>query len=499
MNPLNLAHDVVDETVLSGAINHLRKAGVVLPKFSELADPSTISPDVLSTVSRVDSRTANATNLFRVHWYNDAKKRNLVDVPGHIILDQSLTGVAAPIVVMLGERFPMIDAHKVLPAYACIVTRLITGQFNPAESRAIWPSTGNYCRGGIAISRILNCHGVAVLPAGMSRERFDWLEEWVVAPDDIVRTPGTESNVKEIYDECNALAKNPANDILNQFSEFANYLAHFQCTGRAAGTIFEHLKKGNAELNMAAFVSGTGSGGTLATADYLKDNYGARVVAVEPTACPTMLYNGFGEHNIQGIGDKHVPLIQNVMNTDIVTAVSDTSCDHLSLLFNTEAGQKYLTERRGLNRALVKSLTCLGLSGIANVLAAIKTAKSLDLPADQAVMTVATDSGGLYISEREAIEKSCYPNGFDQVSAAEVYSEHMLGIGSDHVLQTNHQDRNRIFNLGYYTWVEQQGISSEDFDRRRDQSFWKGLQKNLPIWDEMIEEFNARTGVTLSE
>jgi hypothetical protein len=163
-----------------------------------------------------------------------------------------------------------------------------------------------------------------------------------------------------------------------------------------------------------------------------------------------------------------------------------------------EAGQEYLTERRGLNPALVKSLTCLGLSGIANVLAAIKTAKALDLPADQVVMTVATDNAGLYMSELKAIEKSCYSNDFDEVSAAEVYSEHMMGVSSDHVLQTNHQDRNRIFNLGYYTWVEQQGISSEDFDRRRDQSFWKGLKRNLPIWDEMIDEFNARTGVTLS-
>ena len=495
MNPFNLPNRIVDQAKFDDAVDHLRKAQVVLPKFSELANPKTISADVTSVLNGVDSGVAHAKNLFRVHWYNDSLRQGFADVPGYLVLDQTLTGVAAPIVVMLGERFPMIGAHKVLAAYACLVTRLVSGQFSPSVSRAVWPSTGNYCRGGIAISRILNCRGIAVLPAGMSRERFEWLEQWVLKPEDIVRTPGSESNVKEIYDKCAELSKDPENAILNQFSEFANYLVHYECTGRAVEAAFDDFKKDKTGLTMAAFVAGTGSGGTLAAGDYLKRHCGAKIVAVEPTSCPTMLYNGFGEHNIQGIGDKHIPLIQNVMNTDIVAGVSDTSCDHLSLLFNSDVGQAYLTERRGINPVLVKSLRCLGLSGIANVLAAIKTAKLLDLPADTAVMTVATDSGDLYVSEREGIEKFAYSGGFDQVSAAEVYSQHMLGSGADHVLELNHRDRNRVFNLGYYTWVEQQGVSSEDFESRRDQRFWEGLQKYLPIWDEMIDQFNARTGV----
>ena len=169
------------------------------------------------------------------------------------------------------------------------------------------------------------------------------------------------------------------------------------------------------------------------------------------------------------------------------------------MLFNSTAGQEYLSSRRGIDATLVKSLQNLGLSGIANVLAAIKTAKLLDLPADKAVMTIATDSGGLYASERQATESSAYANGFDQVSAAEVYSQHMLGAETDHLLELNHRDRNRVFNLGYYTWVEQQGVASEDFESRRDQSFWNGLQKYLPIWDEMIDEFNLRTGVDRSK
>ena len=249
----------------------------------------------------------------------------------------------------------------------------------PPVHKAVWPSTGNYCRGGVAISRILGCRGVAVLPAGMSRERFDWLQRWVRSPADIVRTPGTESNVKEIYDKCHELARDPANVILNQFSEFGNYLVHFHCTGRALGAIFEDLRTPRPGLRLAAFVAATGSAGTLAAGDYLKADYGARIVAVEALECPTMLYNGYGEHNIQGIGDKHIPLIHNVMNTDIVVGVSDRSTDALDVLFNTEAGRGYLARRRRIDPALVAALDGLGLSGIANVLAAIKTAKHLDL------------------------------------------------------------------------------------------------------------------------
>jgi cysteine synthase A len=498
MNPFNLPTNITDEAMLADAAKHLGKANVILPRFSELANPGAISADILHGVNDVDPGVAHAKNLFRLHWYNNSQQTGLADVPGHIVLDQSLTGVAAPIVVMLGSRFPMIGAHKVLAAYACLVTRLISGQFSPADSRAVWPSTGNYCRGGIAISRILNCRGIAVLPAGMSRERFEWLEGWVSNQEDIIRTPGSESNVKEIYDKCAELSADPVNVILNQFSEFANYLAHRNCTGPAVANVFDHLKKDNTELTMAAFVAGTGSGGTLAAGDYLKEHCGARIVAVEPTACPTMLYNGFGEHNIQGIGDKHIPLIQNVMNTDIVAGVSDTSCDHLSVLFNSAEGREYLSRRRGIDPTLVQNLHCLGLSGIANVLAAIKTAKLLDLPADKAVMTIATDSGDLYVSERQATENAAYPNGFDQVSAAETYCQHMLGVETDHLLELNHRDRNRVFNLGYYTWVEQQGVESEDFESRRDQRFWNDLQKYLPIWDEMIDEFNRRTGIDRS-
>jgi len=485
--------EIVDAGRRRAAIGRLRQIKCTVPTLSELADPTTAagrSPDL----TRVDPDAADAANLWRVHWFNDATRKTLADLPGHLVLPPDLTGVAAPIVVLLGDRFPMIGAHKVLAAYACLVARLVTGRFDPASDRAVWPSTGNYCRGGVAISRILGCRGVAVLPEGMSRERFDWLKAWVVDPADIIRTPGTESNVKEIYDKCGELARDDRNVILNQFSEFANYLSHYHCTGQALDQVFAWLKHAHPDCRLAAFVSATGSAGTLAAGDRLKAAHGSKVVAVEAIECPTMLCNGFGEHNIQGIGDKHIPLIHNVMNTDVIIGVSDTVTDSLNLLFNSETGQRYLAARRKIDADIVRSFADVGISGLANIVAAIKLARHFDYGANDVVMTVATDGAAMYHSERDSYLKRRFPGGFDEVHAGEIFGRCLDGIVDDHLLELRHLDRKRIFNLGYYTWVEQQGVSIHDFERRRSQTFWRALANSIPAWDRLIDGLNAEIG-----
>ncbi len=234
--------EIVDSKQRARAIARVRELGVVLPTFSQLANPATIPAAVLSRLADVAPDEPRVENLWRVNWYNAADRSGLAEVPGFIVIPESISGVKAPIVVLLGRRFPMIGAHKVLPAYSALAAQLVTGRFDPVMQKAVWPSTGNYCRGGVSISRILGCRGVAVLPAGMSRERFEWLEQWVAQPDDIIRTPGTESNVKEIYDKCAELERNPQNVILNQFSAFSNYLIHYICTGTAAEHAFNSFK-----------------------------------------------------------------------------------------------------------------------------------------------------------------------------------------------------------------------------------------------------------------
>jgi cysteine synthase len=495
VSSLGLERDVVNPEVYRRTVRRFREAGILLPTFAQLAAPDTIPAAIRHSLAAVKADEADPRNLFRVHWYNDAERTGQAAVPAHVVLPGELTGVDARIVVAIGDLFPMIRAHKVLAAYGCLAPRIVTGQFDPTRHRAVWPSTGNYCRGGVAISALMGCRGVAVLPEGMSRERFTWLEDWVTGPEDIIRTPGTESNVKEIYDKCAELSADPGNVIFNQFAEFGNHLAHYLCTGTALSAVFESMAEREPGLRLRAFTSASGSAGTLGAGDYLKERYGSMTVAVEALECPTMLANGFGEHNIQGIGDKHIPLIHNVMNTDLVTAVPDRATDQLSVLFAAADGLDYLRGRRGIPETVLGALPAFGLSSICNILAAVKAAKYLGLGPSDVVVTVATDGAEMYASERERIAARDFPGGFGPVDAGEVFGRWMLGASTDHLLETTLADRNRIFNLGYYTWVEQQGVPLEVFESRRDQRFWTGLRDLLPAWDARIAEFNQRTGL----
>src|SRR5271170_1176746 len=501
MTSLGLEHDVIDRDTYHRTVDWFRSAGILLPTFAQLAAPATLPAEILRSLAEVQADRADPWNLFRVHWYNDRDRVGQAAVPAHVVLPAERTGVPARIVVALGDLFPMIRAHKVLAAYGCLVPRIVTGAFDPAWDRAVWPSTGNYCRGGVAISRLMGCRGVAVLPEGMSRERFAWLEDWVTEPGDIIRTPGTESNVKEIYDKCAELAAAPGHVIFNQFAEFGNHLVHYQCTGRALEAVFDSLAEAEPPgpgLRLRAFVSASGSAGTLGAGDYLKERHGAKIVAAEALECPTMLANGFGEHNIQGIGDKHIPLIHNVLNTDLVAGISDRATDQLSVLFADREGVEYLRTRRRVPEPVLRDLPAFGLSSICNILAAVKTAKYLRLGPDDVIITVATDGAAMYGSERERIAARDFPDGFARADAAGVFGRWMLGTGPDDLLETTLADRNRIFNLGYYTWVEQQGVSLADFEARRDQRFWTGLRDLLPAWDAMITEFNERTGLAVA-
>lgn len=485
---VGLEREIWDQSVYDRNRQRLADAGVVLPRIADLADPVGRLARKADELSGADPDSADAANLFRVHWHNDADRRGLAAVPDHIVLGPELTGVDAKIVVILGNRFPMIRAHKVLPAYGCLVPRLMSGTFDASRHRAVWPSTGNYCRGGVAISRILGCRGVAVLPEGMSAERFAWLENWVADPGDIIRTPGTESNVKEIYDACHRLAEDSDNVILNQFAEFGNYIIHRAVTGPALASVFEAVR-GEGPLKARAFVAASGSAGTLAAGDHLKQTFGTDICVVEALECPTLLYNGYGEHNIQGIGDKHVPFIHNVMNTDFVIGVSDRASDHLNMLFNTTVGRDYLRGRTGLGQEQLAGLGDLGLSSIANILGAIKYAKYMELGADDAVLTVATDGAEMYGTELDRTESTL--GRFDGLMAAEVFGRYLLGAATDHTLELDRAGRERIFNLGYYTWVEQQGVALADFDARRDLAYWEGLMDMVPVWDGMIDAFNG--------
>jgi cysteine synthase len=365
----------------------------------------------------------------------------------------------------------------------------VTGQFDPTTHRAVWPSTGNYCRGGVFDSTLLGCKAVAILPEGMSQERFRWLESMGA---EIIATPGCESNVKEIFDACKEIRNlRPQAVIFNQFADFGNYLWHYGVTGPAAESAFRRIANQGGRL--AAWVSATGSAGTLAAGDYLKQKFpGTKTIAAEALQCPTLLMAGFGAHRIEGIGDKHVPWIHNARATDVITAVDDEATLRLLRLFNEPTGQAELS-RRGVPTKTISDLPLLGISSICNLLAAIKTARYFEMDANDVLFTPFTDSVDLYRSRLTELRQERGP--YTEREAIGDFERFLLGATTDHLKELRYTDRKAIHNLKYFTWVEQQGKTVEELNALWSPSFWLDLVAELPRWDREIKAFNQETGV----
>ena len=479
----------MNNTIITKTSDYFKKRNIILPTISELSNPHSIDVSIMKNLKNLDKNAIDPLNLFRVHWFNNRDHSGFSKVPEHIVLPSEFTGVEAKIIVNIGRLFPLITAHKVLAAYGCLLPRILNGTFDFENNKAVWPSTGNYCRGGVAISRILGLKSIAILPEGMSKERFSWLEEWVEDKNDIIKTTGTESNVKEIYDACNELKKDSKNDIINQFDEYYNYAIHRAVTGPSFEKSFLKVK-GDSDLQAKFYVSASGSSGTLAAGDYLKEHLNSKIAVVEATECPTLLNNGYGEHNIQGIGDKHVPLIHNVMNTDFVVGISEKATNNLNMVFNTEIGQKYLINKKGFEKNFINRLPEFGFSTIANILASIKIAKYMNLGSNDAIITVATDGADLYLSELNKTKEE-FIGIYDESSCAEIIGQYLKGATTDNTLELNQREKERIFNLGYYTWVEQQGITIEEFEKRKNQNFWNNHFQYMLSLDNQIKEFNS--------
>jgi cysteine synthase len=434
-----------------------RKHGVVIPTFAQMRDPALIPPAIKRKLKGVGLWDVNPVNLFRISWKNDVKTGlfggvNYLDIP------PAITGVKARVIGLVGKYFPT-GAHKVGAAFGCLVPRLVSGGFDPEKHKAAWPSTGNYCRGGAFDCAVLGCTSIAILPEQMSRERFEWLKK---IGAEIIATPGCESNVKEIYDKCWELKKNPLNVIFNQFEEFGNPLWHYNVTGPAVEEVFQVVNDASSrrrlQLRAAAFVSATGSAGTIATGDYLKTKHpNLKIVATEALQCPTLLRNGFGDHRIEGIGDKHIPWVHNVRNTDAIAAIDDEDCMRILRLFNEPAGRKHLASL-GVKAKELESLPLLGISGICNLLAAIKTAKYFELGEQDVIFTVFTDSTELYGSRVEELNKE--RGAYRAQNAVADFAGPLAHQSVNYFKELTYPERKAIHNLKYYTWVEQQGKTS---------------------------------------
>ncbi|MDR1301275.1 MAG: pyridoxal-5-phosphate-dependent protein subunit beta [Treponema sp.] len=482
----------INTSVLEKNLRKAKERGVIIPTFAQLQDPRQIPGVIKEKLQNIGLWDVDPLNLFRISWKNEPKASGgLYGKPNTIELPQSLTGVQARIICMVGKFFPT-GCHKVGAAFGCLVPRLVTGQFDASSQKAVWPSTGNYCRGGAFNSKLLAVDSVAILPEGMSRERFDWLKK---IAGEIIATPGTESNVKEIFDKTHEL-KATRQDVLifNQFEEMGNYLWHYQVSGRAIAEAFENIS--DTEAKFAGVCLTSGSAGTLGSGDYLKQRYPLSKLAVgEALQCPTLLTNGFGAHRIEGIGDKHVPWVHNVKNTDMVIAIDDADPIALLRLFNEEAGKAYLVDKVGLSPEQVETLSYMGISGIANMLCAIKFAKYYELGPHDVVATVLTDSVEMYQSRLEELQQEY--GTYQPQDAALDFGRSLQGQRTDFMRELGYRDRKQLHNLKYYTWVEQQGRTAEELDDQwyHQEKTFKGVQNQVAAIDALIIEFNKQTGL----
>jgi len=479
------------EQVLENTIRRCRERDIIIPTLEQMLHPETIPAGIVEELRGIGLWDLHPRNLFRITWKNEPVASgggfggvNALELP------PAITGVRARILVLLGKFFPT-GAHKVGATFVPLVERLIDGSFDPTRHKALWPSTGNYCRGGAFDAYLLGCPSIAVLPEGMSRERFEWLAK---LGSEIHATPGSESNVKEIYDRTKELKARRPDEVvvLNQFEEFGNALWHFVCTGSAMEEVY--LSRRTAGQRLAAVCLTQGSAGTLGCCDYLREHFPAiKVVAGEALQCATLLYNGHGAHRIEGIGDKHVPWIHNMRNMDAVAGIDDNACMALLRLFNEPAGREWLVTQ-GVDPMLVGRLDLLGISGIANLLVAVKTARYFELTERDILLTVATDSMELYGSR--LAEERARLGEYGERQAAVDHERYLLGAGIDHVLELSHWDRKRMHNLKYFTWVEQQGKTVEELDAQWDDpDYWTSKYQGWQALDERIREFNERVGL----
>jgi cysteine synthase len=472
------------------AIQRVRERNIVVPTFAQMKNPSLAPAVVKEKLGKVGLWDVNPLNLFRITWKNQpAVQGGGYDNVNFLEFPSSLTGTDARIIAMVGKWFPT-GAHKVGAAFGCLAPRLVTGQFDPTTQKAVWPSTGNFCRGGAYDSALLGCQSIAILPEGMSKERFEWLER---IAGEVIATPGTESNVKEIFDKCWELRKSGQDlMIFNQFEEFGNYLWHYEVTGHAMEDVLKKVMGPRDEYRGMA--SATGSAGTIASGDYMKQLFPAsKIVASEALQCPTLLENGFGAHRIEGIGDKHVPWIHNVKNTDMVVAIDDNAVVNLSRLFNEPAGRAYLA-KKGVPEGIVSRLDLLGFSGISNVLSAVKFAKYYELGEHDIVLTVLTDSMELYGSRLKEMHAEF--GEYQTTDAAADFARYMHGQSTDNLIELTYADRRRVHNLKYFTWVEQQGRAYDEIMAQwYDPDYWTGFQTQAAEIDALIEEFNQEAAV----
>ena len=453
------------------------------PTFDEMLHPNTIDPAVRARAgAALKTDPLDPINLYNITW------RGADDQIKYEVLPKELTGVDAPIVVLYGRDFPS-GSHKVGAAYSVLAEALLFGQVDIEKHTVVWPSTGNYGIGGAWVGGRIGAKSIVVLPEGMSKERFERIERYGAQ---IIKTPGVESNVKEIYDKTWELRRDPSIRILNQFEVMGNYRFHYHVTGNTIVELAAELKaQGVGDGTVAAFCSAMGSAGTIAAGDRLKQAWpDLRIVGLEPIQCPTLYHNGYGGHDIQGIGDKHVPWIMHTDNMDCLMCIDDIECKKGLQLLTGEQGRRVLTQLYGIPEAKVRTLsTIFGISGVCNVLGAIKTAKHYQFGKKDVIVTICTDAIDRYYSVMDDMAKTY--GAIDEARGMAYVEAIFHGQKTDWVKDGTPDVRRQWRGLKYFTWVEQQGKTVEELDAQKDPEWWLREQSKVLEIDRLIRSARA--------
>lgn len=466
----------------------MKKSTIIGPNYEEMLHPWKINKKIRKKALKMSKEDPlHPINLYNINWRDENDKIY------HFVLPPELTGVKANIVVMYAKEFPS-GSHKVGPTYSVLMEQSIKGEVDPKNNQLIWPSTGNYGIGGAWVSSRMEYDSIVLLPEEMSEERFNIIESY---GGSVIKTPGCESNVKEIYDKSKELKNaNPeVVKVLNQFEAFGNYRFHEYVTGNTMVELVKEENIGNNEI--AAVALTVGSAGTIASGDRVKKHFpNAKIIAGEPIQCPTLSLNGYGGHDIQGIGDKHVTWIHNVMNNDGVVLIDDMECKKMLQVISNEVGKDYLKEF--VKSDLIEFISDkLGISGVANIISAIKTAKYYDLKEGENILTVATDSLERYhsvmnnmteefgeLTRNEA--KSRYERIFKYQEASFMYEGDM-------------ENKKRWHNLKYYTWVEQQDKNVKELNQQKSQKYWERKSEEVHKINNLIDQYKEENKEELNK
>jgi len=448
------------------------------PTFEEMLHPEKIPLSIREkALEALKGDPLSALNLFNITWKDGGNRIR------HVVLPEALTGVASPVCLIVGLGFPT-GSHKVGATYSCTVERQVLGEIVPGRHRLVWPSTGNYGVGGAYVGERMGYDSLVILPERMSKERFDKISYYGAK---YMKTPGCESNVKEIYDKAHELEKEPDTVIVNQFAEFANYRFHYYVTGNTFLELFEELKTRGVGRRLAGVVSAMGSAGTIASAERVKQVHpGSLTVGLEPVQCPTLYSNGFGDHDIQGIGDKHVTWIHHTDSMDAIMCIDEWDCKKGMQLIHEEAGHEALV-KNGVDAGLIECIEdSFGISTICNILGAIKSAKHYGLGRDDILFTVATDGIDRYHSVLEEMDRKLGRMGVEE--AARRHEEIFMRQGTDWIREGDPLARDCWANLKYYTWVEQQGKGVEELRAQRSPEYWVRQQERVEEFDRAIRD-----------